>query len=287
MRDRMRRDRSPVESNPWMAAPARVRDLIGYGALIVAPHPDDEVLGCGGLIASVPDPDAVDVLVVTDGSESPPGAAGQTGLGAARQAESLHALEMLGVPTDRVSFLGLPDGGLGDRGAELDRALRDAVLRTAATDVFVPFRFDRHPDHQAVQAAGERLLRRTGIRLWEYFVYPFWCLLPGGDVRGHLRRGALYALDLTPEVRSAKRAALDAYRSQTTRYAEGQTRPVLGAAFLDRMCAGSETFLRYEIARPGAAVLRRSRWWFPVVRRLEPPLKRAKDALVERVGGDE
>ena len=281
----MRGADAPVETAPWGAAPARVRDLIGYGALIVAPHPDDEVLGCGALIAAVERADALAVVVVSDGSRSPPAAAGAPGLAAIRRDESRSALAALGVADERISFLDLPDGELTAHAPAIDAALYGAVTRATATDVFVPFRYDRHPDHQAVHAAGVRLLRRAGIRLWEYFVYPFWRLLPGGDVRAHLRSDVLYALQAADAALAAKRSALDAYRSQATSYADAQSRPVLGPEFLDELCASPETFLRYEVARPGAAVFRRTRWWFEVVRRVEPPLKRAKDRLHDRVSG--
>jgi len=282
---RMQESAARVEALRWGAAPARVRDLIGYGALVVAPHPDDEVLGCGALIAAVDRRDALDVVVVSDGSRSPPAAAGDPGLAATRRDESLRALAILGVPEENVRFLELPDGQVAAHAARLDAALHDAVTRVSATDVFVPFRFDRHPDHQAVQAAGVRLLRRAGIRLWEYFVYPYWRLLPGGDVRGHLRSGSLYALHAGDAALDAKRSALEAYRSQTTPHAAGTARPVLGPEFLDRMCSTPETFLRYEVVRPGPAVLRGTRWWFELVRRLEPPLKRAMDGLREPGSG--
>ena len=280
----MRTDGTAVETRSG-PAPARVRDLVGYGALVVAPHPDDEVLGCGGLIAANERPDAIDVLVVTDGALSPPGLAGDPDLPARRRAESERALRSLGLGGDRVRFLGLPDGGLPGLDSRLDGELGDAVHRTAATDVFVPFRFDRHPDHLAVHAAGERLLRRTGIRLWEYFVYPRWRLLPRGDVRRHLGRGSTVALHLSEAARTAKRAALEEYVSQATTFAEGQGRPVLSPAFLDWMCDGPEIFLRYEVGRTGGAVLGRAGWWFHVVRRIEPPLKRTADAVRRRFGG--
>lgn len=273
-----------VERPGGGAAPARAKDLIGYGALIVAPHPDDEVLGCGGLIASVVRPDAVGVLVASDGSLSPAGAPDPAALVQARRAETRQALSSLGVPSGRIQFLDLPDGSLAHHPGELDRALSDAVARSSATDVFVPFRFDRHPDHLAVHAAGERLSRRAGIRLWEYFVYPFWRLLPGRDVRRRLRPHGLYALELAEEARAAKRAALDAYRSQTTLYAPGQSRRILAPDFLDMLCAGPEMFLRCEPGRPGTAVLRGRGWWFRIVRRVEPPLKRAKERILDGLG---
>lgn len=282
MGKRMRESERRVETPDWAAAPARVRDLIGYGALIVAPHPDDEILGCGGLVASASRPDAIQVLVLTDGALSPPAAAGDPSLPAMRREETLRALDALGVSGRYVSFAGLPDGGLSNQAERLDRELYDAATRTSATDVFVPFRFDRHPDHQAAQAAGERLARRAGVRLWEYFVYPFWRLLPRGDIRAHLRPDTLYALEREDETRAGQRAALDLYRSQTEPWGGGAGRPVLAPEHLDRVCAGPEVFLRHEVVRPGAAVLKGTGAWFRIVRRVEPGLKRAKDALLER-----
>lgn len=282
MGNRMRESGRRVETAAWGAAPVRVRDLIGYGALIVAPHPDDELLGCGGLVAAARRPDAIEVLVLTDGALSPPAAAGDPGLPALRRDETLRALDALGVSGHYVSFADLPDGGLSNQAARLDRALYEAATRTSATDVFVPFRFDRHPDHQAVHAAGARLARRAGVRMWEYFVYPFWRLLPRGDIRAHLRPGTLYALELEAETRAAQRAALDLYRSQTEPWGGGPGRPVLAPDHLDRVCVGPEVFLRHEVARPGAAVLKGTGAWFRIVRRIEPGLKRAKDALLER-----
>lgn len=284
MGNRMRESDRRVETVEWGAVPARVRDLIGYGALIVAPHPDDEVLGCGGLVAAARRPDAIAVLVLTDGALSPPAAGDDPGLPAVRREETLRALDSLGVSDRYVSFTGLPDGSLSDQGARLDRELFDAVTRASATDVFVPFRFDRHPDHLATHAAGERLARRAGVRLWEYFVYPFWRLLPRGDIRAYLRPGTLYALEREAETRAAQRAALDLYRSQTEPWGGGPGRPVLAPDHLDRVCAGPEVFLRHEVVRPGAAVLKGAGAWFRIVRRIEPGLKRAKDALLERRG---
>jgi LmbE family N-acetylglucosaminyl deacetylase len=79
--------------------------------LVVAPHPDDEVLIAAGIIArarrvGLP----VDVAVMTNGGLSCGRDGGQ------RQAESVAALARLGVDEDHVHFLGLPDGALADLG---------------------------------------------------------------------------------------------------------------------------------------------------------------------------
>jgi len=92
--------------------------------LVVAPHPDDEVLGCGGLIQQALDAGArVDVVLVTNGDASelslifgegdlPLGPDAYVKLGRMRQKESLAALGLLGLPENRVHFLGYPNNGL-------------------------------------------------------------------------------------------------------------------------------------------------------------------------------
>ena len=84
-------------------------------ALIVAPHPDDETIGCGGLVRALVRQGArVDILVVTDGKAShrnsityPP-----RRLIDARARETRAACAVLGIPAHRLTMLGLPDGGL-------------------------------------------------------------------------------------------------------------------------------------------------------------------------------
>src|SRR5437763_12388204 len=71
------------------AIPFEPQDLRGERLLVLAPHPDDEVIGCGGLVAlHLRENRAVHVLVVTDGA--------QGGDPAIREGESLSGLALLG-----------------------------------------------------------------------------------------------------------------------------------------------------------------------------------------------
>jgi LmbE family N-acetylglucosaminyl deacetylase len=77
------------------------------GVLVVAPHPDDEVLAAGGVAYAAASAGAdVHVVVVTNGDYY------GTGYGLTRQGESVGALGVLGIAEERVVFLGYPDGGL-------------------------------------------------------------------------------------------------------------------------------------------------------------------------------
>ena len=94
--------------------------------LIFAPHPDDEVLGCSGvMLQAIEQGKQVGVVVLTNGAGFPQAASVITkkpldqltpkdflALAATRQQQSLDGLKLLGVPTADLSFLGYPDSGL-------------------------------------------------------------------------------------------------------------------------------------------------------------------------------
>jgi N-acetylglucosamine malate deacetylase 1 len=252
--------------------------------LIVAPHMDDETLGCGMLLADRDAAQPVHVIFASDGRLSPPlppGDGGLADLAERRQAEARAALAEFGLPAEAAEFLGFPDGGLTANRQALQSALLARIKALRPAHVLVPFRYDRHPDHLAVNRAVSALRAANAIeaQVWEYFVYSQWRLLPSGDVRTHLRREDLFST--FSEVAAArKRRALECHRSQTTLLSPAQGRPILTAALLNRVCGEPEVLLRQRTDLPGRKVLQGSRWWIPVAHRLEPALKRLKDRLV-------
>lgn len=249
--------------------------------VIVAPHQDDETLGCGGLIALLSAERDIHVVFATDGSCSPlaVGEAFNPSLVAIREEEARQALACLGVPRDNLHFLRLPDGALREHEHELGAALRKLISLLAPATVLVPFRYDWHPDHCAAQRVTAHAHAAGAITgtLVEYFVYTQRRLLPGGDVRACLTPGGLWPVDIG-KVAARKREALEKFRSQTTRYFEWQRRPILTDDVLTRACVSPEIFL------PSTARLATRRgippWWIDVASRWEPQLKRAKDGVV-------
>lgn len=137
-------------------------------ALVVAPHHDDEVLGCGGTIARLADGGAeVEVLVVTRGQTPPFDRA----LVERVRAEAQEAHAILGVSSAR--FLDLPAAGLDTvPHVELNRAVGAAVREAAPDTLFVPFNGDIHLDHQLVFAACLVAARPNRpdypARIWAY-----------------------------------------------------------------------------------------------------------------------
>jgi LmbE family N-acetylglucosaminyl deacetylase len=254
--------------------------------LVIAPHMDDESLGCGLLLSSHPRKDELHVLFVTDGSHSPEPAAGavepvRRKLALTREREAREALAVYGLPAGNAEFLGFEDGTLATTPTRLQSALVEYVRCIGAEQVLVPFRYDRHPDHLAIShtvAEARRAGTITAAAL-EYFVYSQWRLLPGGDVRACLPQADLRQLEPGAEPAALKRRALECHRSQTTCYYDWQTRPVLTRELLDRVCSEPELYLLQDPARPGRQALARGRSWVPIAHRLEPWLKRWKDGL--------
>lgn len=118
--------------------------------------------------------------------------------------ETRRAMQRIGVRAGAVTFLGLPDGGLGEHAAEVRRGMARAVRRLPTPLLALsPLLSDAHPDHRVV-AAGVR--RRPGVSWWRYPVWP----------AGQRWRGAR-SLPLSAQERLAKRHAIRSYRTQAGR----------------------------------------------------------------------
>jgi len=118
--------------------------------LVIAPHPDDEVLGAGGTIARLARAGHdVRVAVVTTGQQ-PDYAASDVAM-VRSEAEQAHAL--LGVR--ETSWLDLPAARIAETPRRtINASLQEIVRRTAPTALLVPFAGDIHVDHQLIFEAA-------------------------------------------------------------------------------------------------------------------------------------
>jgi LmbE family N-acetylglucosaminyl deacetylase len=216
--------------------------------VIVAPHMDDEALACGGLIAKLPDKNRIHIIYATDGMKSPaPIIPGRDeispDLGKVRMNESTQAMKLLGVPEQNLHFLCLPEAQLREIRAALQKALREKLKKLAPQHILVPFRYDRHLDHLAVNHIVVSAIEQGIIKaqLIEYFVYYRWRLLPKRDIRKYIRPQYLFTLDIS-DVAKQKRRSLDCFASQTTIYYPWQTRPILTSTLAGRRMPESRIF---------------------------------------------
>jgi LmbE family N-acetylglucosaminyl deacetylase len=203
----------------WRALPVGgLDDVIGSGTcLILAPHPDDESLGCGGLIAACVAAERPPLVVVlTDGAGShrnsrtyPPDR-----LRAVRAQEVRTAVECLGLSPERVVLLGEPDAAAPHDGPGFDAVvarLAGLIGREAAcTVILAPWRHDPHCDHEAASLAAAAAADITGARHVAYPVWG-WTLPAETPVAAPVSTG--WRLDIAGFL-PAKRRAIQAHQTQ-------------------------------------------------------------------------
>ena len=198
--------------------------------LVVAPHPDDETLGAGGLIAAQRARGLdVRVAAITDGEKAYPNT---PGLCALREVEQANALELLSVPPGCITRFRFPDGSVASFEAQLEERLKPMISRDVL--VVTPWKGDRHPDHEACGRVAERLAKSAGATVCSYF---FWTWHWGAieDLSGlPLRR---FRLD--QRLDRAKSEALLCHKTQLE-HESGQ--PVLPELLLQPARRGFEVF---------------------------------------------
>ncbi|EOM78339.1 PIG-L family deacetylase [Rhodococcus rhodnii] len=208
------------------------------GAVVVAPHPDDEVLGVGGLAALLAAAGvSVRTVAVTDGDASHPGSPtwSRDRLVRARIGESQRAAAHLGLDPPR--RLGLPDGDVGAHEARLTEEI--AGLLRPGWWCLTTWRGDGHPDHEATGRASARAARSAGARLLEF---PIWAWHWGTPDDPHIPWGRARAVELPPDVHAAKRRAIDEFVTQTAPLSEDPAdRAILPPHILERFLGTRET----------------------------------------------
>lgn len=188
---------------------------------VVAPHPDDEVFGCGGLLALLAGSGArIQVDIITDGGF---GAYGKSV--AARHSESTRAAELLGYPAPH--FWDLPDHQL-----RLNESLVSALVKRFETFMpdllLVPSVWEVHPDHSVLANASVEALRRSASQATLLF-YEVGSPLPANLI-----------VDIT-ETHAKKQAAMHCFESQ------------LAVQQFDRHIDGLNRFRTYTLSRGAVA----------------------------------
>jgi LmbE family N-acetylglucosaminyl deacetylase len=191
--------------------------------LFVAPHPDDESLGGGGLLqrtfaAQVP----IRVLFATNGDNNPwaqrfwerrwrIGSKERVRWGQRRQREALAAIDSLGGSVECARFLNFQDQSLTSllmqADPELFEVLADEIRAFDPTILVIPTILDAHPDHSALGVALSfvlDLIGNSGIQVWEYLVHRPQVSIPRRPVR----------LRLSPIEIERKRSAILCHETQ-------------------------------------------------------------------------
>jgi len=194
--------------------------------LVIAPHPDDESLGCAGLIQRASACGAaVRVLVVTNGENNPwPQRMLERRLiirdenraawGQRRRDEVLAAISLLGLCERDVVFAGLPDQGMtasllndANERSPLHAILHREMDAFTPTLIVGPSIADTHPDHSAIA-----ILVRLAIS--QYPMLPLYEYIIHGHAKGD--ESHAHVVRLSAEQVAIKRAAILCHRTQTS-----------------------------------------------------------------------
>ena len=217
---------------------AGVQSLVPAEARLVvcAPHPDDEILPCGGLLASAFDKgNEVLVIAITDG-EASHGDSFREVLRLSRPIETTEALQLLGVDAAIVR-LRMPDG----KGAEFEGFLSD-ILRCKLQQrdiVLVPWRWDGHPDHEAAARAASQAASEVGCVLFEM---PIWGWHWSNPNNTPLPWKQAVRFELSESHRQRKLDAIAAFNSQLSPI--GDRPPILTQTTLKRFSRHWELYLQ-------------------------------------------
>ncbi|MDP2019094.1 PIG-L deacetylase family protein [Hydrogenophaga sp.] len=215
----------------WLPARARL--------VIVAPHPDDEILACGGLIAThVTQGGRVLIVAVTDGeashNDSP--SFNREDLAYIRRHERWLGLRHLGLSQPMVLALALEDGNVQQQGSVLLQRLMSLLQ---PDDVVVStWENDGHPDHDTTGQMTRRASAAIGCACLAAPVW-MWHWATPGDARVPWPR--LRGLPLSAAAGLHKQAALAAHRSQLNPRS-ADLGAVLGPAIVQRAAWRTEYY---------------------------------------------
>ncbi len=241
--------------------------------LVFSPHPDDEVIACGGTIARLAAEGArVGVVFATDGAMSHAAVLDihteptPDELRVIRREEAFMAAKAMGLREEAVRFLDYPDTRLADHLPEFRRDVLE-VLREHrdVTQVYVPHEVrELNADHRLTGETVVTCLAELGLApdVYRYVVWDERTEEEFGFVNRNPADGPgtgaerLASFDIsayTPH----KHAAFREHRTQVELYAPGQTRPVVPLPFQERVYAAHTE--EFWITEPGGAPGARTR----------------------------
>lgn len=210
---------------------------------IFAPHPDDEILGCGGLLqvlAAQGNP--LTLISVTNGTQSHPNSAiyPPEQLNIIRPLESQLALATLGIhaKVERMAFE-LTDGNVYDQQNEFEAKLAEIINEG---DILVTtFIHDGHPDHEVTGQVVQRYAQKNGLSCFQVLIWA-WHWAQPNDVRIPWARAK--RLDLTAHQQQLKTHAIHCFQSQISTDLSTGHAPILTTTTINRITQPWEVYVQ-------------------------------------------
>jgi len=175
--------------------------------LIIAPHPDDEVIGCGGIIArKAKIGQTPHIIFMTGGEESHHWCCSveNSDITRVRRGLTRLALKQLGVNKEFIHELNFPDGSISPDNSEIHKLIK-LIEKIKPSTIFIPHWGEGWPDHVNTARIVKDILP-SDTEIWEYCVWMWYY-----NVWRGLDWKNAATLSMTPEEHSLKLKAMDAY----------------------------------------------------------------------------
>lgn len=183
------------------------RAMARSSCLVVAPHPDDETLGCAVAIMRKRELGTrVTIVIVSDGAQAEPAVLPPAELAALRRDEARRAASRLGLGPDDLRFLDVPDSHVGEHLDAVAKGIAELITELAPEQLLIPTSCEGHPDHDATTIAALDAVGRVGFdgQVLEYgvWLWTHWPWTRGYGTEGYTARRLLRdPLDRVREVR--------------------------------------------------------------------------------------
>jgi len=146
--------------------------------LLLAPHPDDEIFSCGGLLGKIMgnNDKMINVIYISDGGKGHPEWTISSNMVLQRKNEANSVMNRLGI--NRYGFWNYPDGELEKYQSYIEHKLRDTINKITPEIVLCPHKQDEHPDHIATAKALKNILKEykkilyIGYEMWKKIQQP-------------------------------------------------------------------------------------------------------------------
>lgn len=219
--------------------------------LVFAPHPDDEILGCGGTIAKRSSEGyEVIIVILTDGrhvfskvlginSDPTPEQLRQI-----RKEETIRAAKTLGIPRKNLLFLDFEDETLGKYEKEAEEMILDIIKRYLPVEVYFPYIKDYNPDHQATNRIVKRCLkelRLTTIKFQYSIMQKYARINPLIEKLVNTFKKHIVEINIS-EFLNLKEKAFKEFKSQISIISKEQKKPIIERARAEKFLANKEKF---------------------------------------------
>lgn len=229
-----------------------------YRVVVFAPHPDDEILGCGGTIAKkLRQGCNISIVYMTDGRNcltqfgihSQPSPAEIKEI---RKKEAQRATKIIGINQEDLIFLDIEDGSLARNETTAQKKIAEILTENCPSEVYLPTEIEYHTNHRTTNRLVRNTVKQLHLQPLEYQYAIAWLpplsfvrFIPSRNLRNAIMTRVLGCNMESVEISDfihLKEAALREFDSQFDIVSQKQRKPALSASFVRPFLEDKEEF---------------------------------------------